>query len=181
MSNESNLYSSLSVLAAARATSAAPTYFKSINLTLHNGDTRTYVDGGVNTNSATLEAYRFIKQLDPHDEYRWEMLSIGTASAKLPEISDGGLATGLINGLVDNLYNNSEKDTVNFAGYLMQHDYKDRHSFMRIDMTPDKKIPMDSVDDKTMNQLLDLAQTQYEQKNSRFNAVVKHLIFSNKN
>ena len=92
-------------------------------------------------NSATLEAYRFIKKLDPYNHYCGEMLSIGTVSAKLPEISDDDLATGLTHGLIDNLYNHSEKDTVNFASYLMQHDDKGRQLFMRIVMRPEKKHP----------------------------------------
>ena len=110
-------------------------------LTFHNGETCTYVNGGVNVNSATLEAYRFIKKLDPYNHYCGEMLSIGRASAKLLEILAGGLVTGLFNDLIDSLYNSFKKDTVNFASYLMQHDDKGRQLFMRIVMRPEKKYP----------------------------------------
>ena len=68
-------HSSLLCKEAARATSAAPTYFEPANLEWAS-ESRTLIDGGVFINSPSVSAYAEARKLFPDDEIA--MLSIGT-------------------------------------------------------------------------------------------------------
>ena len=61
-----------------RATSAAPSYFKSIKLE-KDDDNAEYIDGGFGANNPAEEAYRSVKQLSSNNDYAVKTLvSIGT-------------------------------------------------------------------------------------------------------
>ena len=83
----------------ARATSAAPTYFKSVKLIENNDDEYKYIDGGWGCNNPTEEVYRSIKQLNDNDSNAISMIvSIGTGEVEVDE------GRKLLNRLTSKLY-----------------------------------------------------------------------------
>lgn len=83
---------------AARATSAAPTYFEPALLTI-NGQQKALVDGGIFINSPAVSAYAEAKKIFP-DEKEFFVLSLGTGELirKIPfsEAKDWGKAEWLV-------------------------------------------------------------------------------------
>ena len=85
---------------AARATSAAPTYFPALLVTPLNrkDDLHYLIDGGVAANNPSLLAYLEAKKLYP-DASHYHILSLGTASKKfslsIDQISHGGVVSWL--------------------------------------------------------------------------------------
>lgn len=84
---------------AARATSAAPTFFKPAYLYDREEKTmQTLIDGGVVANNPSLYAYRHAKELYP-DAKRFHILSLSTASSDFT-FTVSGAGTGVI-GWID--------------------------------------------------------------------------------
>ncbi len=83
--------------AAARATSAAPTYFTPLTITPIDQDQDTYclIDGGIAVNNPALVAYIEAKKLFP-DAAHYHILSLGTASTKFSLKKDQYVGGGMI-------------------------------------------------------------------------------------
>lgn len=89
---------------AARATSAAPTYYEPAQVDV-NGSTRSLVDGGVFINNPALSAYLEAKKLYPEDDIK--ILSLGTGEQNPPipyqSAKDWGKA-GWLNPLISCIF-----------------------------------------------------------------------------
>lgn len=85
---------------AARATSAAPTYFSPLTISPINDQRRSYclIDGGVVANNPSLIAYIHAKRLYPEAE-RYHLLSLGTASKKFSLGKENMVRGGMIGWL----------------------------------------------------------------------------------
>lgn len=71
----------------ARATSAAPTYFKAVKLK-EDDEKFEFIDGGFGANNPSLEAYRSVKQLSKNDsEAVSTLISIGTGKSLEAEVN----------------------------------------------------------------------------------------------
>lgn len=79
----------------ARATSAAPTYFKPARITNLAGESFALIDGGVYANNPAMCAYAAATRLYPlADEY--QILSLGTGELKVPFLYDDAVNWGLV-------------------------------------------------------------------------------------
>jgi predicted acylesterase/phospholipase RssA len=85
---------------AARATSAAPTYFSPLILSPLNDQDRTYcfIDGGVAANNPALLAYLEAKKIYPNAS-KYHILSLGTASKKFSLSTEQEVRGGVIGWL----------------------------------------------------------------------------------
>lgn len=89
---------------AARATSAAPTYFEPASLILE-GETRALIDGGVFINSPSVSAYAEALKLFPDEEIR--LVSVGTGELVSPiprERAAGWGSAGWVLPLLDCMF-----------------------------------------------------------------------------
>ncbi|MEO0391830.1 MAG: patatin-like phospholipase family protein [Pseudomonadota bacterium] len=84
---------------AARATSAAPTKFKPVEVDMGNGRTRSLIDGGVFANMPAIEANTVAKVLANGRQV--EMLSIGTGAQRFSMTSDKVASTGALGWAID--------------------------------------------------------------------------------
>lgn len=126
---------------ACRATSAAPTFFASLN---YEGNL--LVDGGITANNPSLYAYLEAKKLYP-DCKKFHILSIGTAS-QIHRTEDE--TAGLVNWIdqVSPMYMTAQKQTVAYA--MERFDDVD---YVRIDREFDEPVKMDDTRDSTMQKL----------------------------
>lgn len=85
---------------AARATSAAPTYFSPLTISPIGEESTSYclIDGGVVANNPSLIAYIHAKKLYPEAE-RYHLLSLGTASKKFTLGKENMVRGGMIGWL----------------------------------------------------------------------------------
>ena len=154
---------------AARASSAAPTYFSPVSLIdRETGENLTLVDGGLCANNPILLAYSKARELYPNaDEFR--ALSISTCSLSSsfdPSSSSGGLATW-----VSSLWKSYASGTTELAD-IVADSIKDL-KYLRIwDNVVKKKYSMDDYSDEAMNTLLEAAEELYKNKEAQINEFI---------
>ena len=78
------------IVEAARATSAAPTFFEPVKITFSNGTTSTFIDGGVGFNNPAWQAVEEAHQIWPGREIGL-LLSVGTGSSAPPQFRQNWL------------------------------------------------------------------------------------------
>lgn len=143
---------------AARATSAAPTYFSPVPI----GKEPLYlVDGGVVANNPVLYAYKEAKKLYP-DAKRFHILSISTASSDF-SISVERSNAGVVGWLdpakgtpIYRLYASSQMQTSNEIASALE----DLH-YVRVDGTLDQKVRLDETDPQVLTMLVERANQIY--------------------
>lgn len=150
---------------AARATSAAPTYFSPIE---YAGDL--LVDGGVIANNPALYAYFEAKMLYP-DCQKFHMLSVSTGGAHHTMALDS--AKGLMNWAeqVSPLYSNAQKRTTDHVmERLMDVDY------IRIDDPLPEPVKMDETNPVTLQYIKSQAQLTADKNRHVLEDFAKKLI-----
>ena len=158
---------------AARASSAAPTYFSPITLVDRTDDTtHTLVDGGLCANNPVLMAYSKARQLYPNaDEFRLISLSTCSLSASFdPSASSGGVATW-----ISSLWKSYASGTMELADDIAN-SIKDL-KYLRIwDDVVEKKFGLDDYSDESMETLLKSAEKLYTIKEDMINEYIDDLV-----
>ncbi|MEN8236242.1 MAG: patatin-like phospholipase family protein [Pseudomonadota bacterium] len=102
------------ICGAARATSAAPTYFPAARIQNQLGEDYTLVDGGIYANNPTLLALKLAKQLYPQAK-QYQVISLGTGACinrgAYSNLSDAGLigwGTNIAGTLMSNMLHYTE-------------------------------------------------------------------------
>lgn len=133
---------------AARATSAAPTYFAPYCREPH-----TWIDGGIYMNNPSLVAYRRARQLWPNEEY--EIVSIGTGRKVR------GMKPPRVPWLwVDNIIKIGMSGSADKDEYVVRN--FDDVRFTRVNFTYPRNIDIDDTRPSTQRILLDAARREAE-------------------
>lgn len=134
---------------AARATSAAPTYFEPARIPV-NGEKRALVDGGVFINSPSVSAYAEAKRIFP-DETEFLLLSLGTGELTkridYHEAKDWGKAGWLV-PLLGCVFDG----VADAADYQMKLLLGDQYVRMQVSLTRASDV-MDDASDKNIKDL----------------------------
>ena len=152
------------VRTAARATSAAPTYFSPT--TLFDPDKRepvSLIDGGVVANNPVLYAYREAKRLYP-DAKRFHVLSLSTASAPY-RLDPGRTGSGVISWLdpakgapIYRIYASSQMNTSNdIASAIGDLEY------IRVHGDLGRKVKLDETDPLILSEMIKTAHRIYQE------------------
>lgn len=148
----------LAMRIAARATSAAPTYFPSIQVDdPDRGHQRILIDGGVAANNPVLYAYREAKRLYP-DAKRFHVLSLGTGSSSVRSESEKALAG--VMGWMDpakgtplhRVYASSQMHTAHELASVIAD-----LVYVRIDGDIGEKVKLDETDPVVLGRLISTA------------------------
>lgn len=148
----------------ARATSAAPTYFKPYKLRTKEG-VITLIDGGVGINNPSLLGILLAKNIYPKSKILLVSLSTKTNRSKTKFKSSGvfgggalSLAKGVPNlgGIIDNLMNVPENTAEQVSKALLE---AEGSIYIRIqaDLSKENKIRMDDGSKKTLDKLEKIA------------------------
>ena len=126
-----NLY----VKDAARATSAAPTYFKPLDLKLSSGADLTLVDGGITANNPGLIGLMEAKKLWPNAS-RYVIVSLSTGkSVEVPKVKSNGIFAGgvvhVLQPTINGMFEGQSQISNDVLKTLMKSG--DEKSFFRID------------------------------------------------
>ena len=161
----SSKYSKITCASAARATSAAPTFFEPAELAW-GGSTRLLIDGAIFINSPAVSAYAEACELYPGDAIK--LLSLGTgevtesvdANATASE-SNARIVMTLLDSIFDGVAKAADKQMISFL--------KDR--YLRIQTRLD--LASDDIDDASKNNIEALklsAKAMIEEHNSSLEA-----------
>ena len=158
---------------AARASSAAPTFFSPITLIdRETTETITLVDGGLYANNPILAAYNEARKLYPNaDEFRVISLSTCAVSSSF-NASEAG---GGISAWISSLWKSYASGTMEFADSLAQN-IKDL-KYLRIwDNVVKKKFSLDDYSDEALTTLLNAAETLYQNKKDEIESFLEDLV-----
>ncbi|MBQ2259027.1 MAG: patatin-like phospholipase family protein, partial [Spirochaetales bacterium] len=158
---------------AARASSAAPTFFSPITLIdRETTETITLVDGGLYANNPILAAYNEARKLYPNaDEFRVISLSTCAVSSSF-NASEAG---GGISAWISSLWKSYASGTMEFADSLAQN-IKDL-KYLRIwDNVVKKKFSLDDYSDEAVTTLLNAAETLYQNKKDEIERFLEDLV-----
>jgi patatin-like phospholipase/acyl hydrolase len=153
---------SVAVKTAARATSAAPTFFSPTSIIdVATGKPISLIDGGVVANNPVLFAYKEAKKLYP-DAEKFHVLSIGTASTSY-KIDSFWAGSGVIGWLdpakgtpIYRLYASSQMKTASeIASSIGDMNY------LRIHKELDKRVRLDETDPLILAQMIENANSTY--------------------
>lgn len=156
---------------AARATSAAPTYFEPASLGL-DGERRALIDGGVFVNSPAVSAYAEAIKHFPGDEI--SVLSLGSGELIRPialeEARDWG-KVGWVLPLLDCMFDGVSKAT----DYQMRLFLGSRYQRLQIDLD----FASDDMDDASRGNILNLERTAgqlIDANSARLKAIAEELV-----
>ncbi len=162
---------------AARATSAAPTYFSPT--TIYDPDQKrsiSLIDGGVVANNPVLYAYKEAKRLYP-DAKRFHVLSLSTSSApyKLnPERTGNGVMSWLDpakGAPIYKIYASSQMNTSNeIAAAIGDLEY------VRIHGDLERKIKLDDTDPEVLNHMIQAAEKIYQSHEQEIHRFCTHMV-----
>ena len=161
---------------AARATSAAPTYFEPFRL--ETDDKFTYyslVDGGVFANNPAMCAYAEVSRMGHHDLF---FVSLGTGemsaqSIDHEEAKDFGVVEW-IKPLID-IMMDGNSDTVAYQmGQLLEGSGNSEHFRLQASLNKDN-ADMDNVKDENIRQLKIAARNLMNEQSKDLNRIIKHL------
>jgi len=163
-------FKNLEMRFAARATSAAPTYFEPANIKL-NGQSQAVIDGGVFVNNPALSAYAEARRLWPEEDLY--VLSLGTGkhlrSISYSEAKGWGLAQWAL-PLLSCIFDGSSKAVDYQLRQLLPHDY---HR-LQIELT----IASDDMDNTTKGNIHNLhieADRLLESQSAPMEAIIARL------
>lgn len=154
---------------AARATSAAPTYFPPFSYESH-----ILVDGGVIANNPAMFAYAEAKKMWPESK-KITIISISTGSAK--HNIDVNPTSGLLSWAehIIPLYSTAQKRSVDFLlNGLPNTDY------IRLDQRLAEKINMDETDPEVLKKLVEYGEELCNEKNEELSSLADRLSEANK-
>ena len=148
------------VRSAARATSAAPTYFPAAQVKNRQGKSYSFIDGGVYANNPSAIGVRHVQKLYPHAK-KIVVLSLGTgeqiADRTMTRLNSSG-KLGWATEVTDHLMKNAAKVVQETLQAQIQQD--PRIEYIRIQATlANSETGMDNVSDQNIQSLLDAAQT----------------------
>jgi len=149
---------------AARATSAAPTYFSpAFYYDEKSGENIPLIDGGVVANNPVLYAYKEAKRLYPDTE-KFHILSLGTGRASNQnniDTTNGGVFSWFdpVKGTpLHQLYASSQMNTSDEIANVLPD-----VSYLRIHKDYGKKIKLDETDPKILNLMTSYADTLFDE------------------
>jgi patatin-like phospholipase/acyl hydrolase len=170
---------------AARATSAAPTYFAPFEIKDHDsGQRRSFVDGGIIANNPTLAAYAEARKLYP-DCTLFHIISLSTATIefKLDSLDLGGGVIGWIDPAkgapMQKIYAASQMQLVDqIASQLPDVTY----TRLNLNISADDRIKMDDTSfqsiDKLKNYGISIFNNQQEEIEKYLNLLTERTDFS---
>ncbi len=166
------------VRTAARATSAAPTYFAPT--TVYDEELKhqiSLIDGGVIANNPVLYAYREAKKLYP-DAKRFHILSLSTGGVAPPKIEAGKGINGMIGWLdpakgtpIYRIYANSQMQTADEIAFAI-----DDLEYIRVDGTLEHKVKLDETDPLILSKMIAWANEIYRENRVKIEAFCKPLV-----
>jgi predicted acylesterase/phospholipase RssA len=164
---------------AARATSAAPTYFSPHITRSLRSDSREYclIDGGVAANNPALLAYFEAKKLFPKAK-RFHIVSLGTASRRFSLAADDTLKGGVIGwmdpskgGPLYNVLRSSQDALINYTLNMLE-----EVQYYRFDGSPGTKhLKLDDASKEHIVLLQKLAGTIISENSDRLQAICRIL------
>lgn len=174
------MHGSVKIWEAARATSAAPTFFEPVQLQIGNEE-RNLIDGGIFINSPAVSAYAEAKRIFP-DEKDFFVLSLGTGTftkrLEYEAAKDWG-KFGWSFHLLDCIFDGVQ----DAADYQMNKFFDQTHNYFRLtgDLSGDNDR-MDNVNKRNIKSLQDVAKGIIESDNfGRCLMRLKQLIASSDN
>jgi patatin-like phospholipase/acyl hydrolase len=159
---------------AARATSAAPTFFPAFNFEYKEKEPRVLIDGGVFINNPTLNLLLRARKIYPHIKQQSQLLvSLGTGEFspyKKPLKWSGKLGwAGSIFGVTSMATSSEAHDqTNNLLEYLdprVLHDEQEyEQRYYRFQKPFEKDVPMDGISNKQITRLVQLGNELVKEK-----------------
>lgn len=152
---ENNFWQDRTYIEAAVATSAAPTYFKPLDLNVGYGIKRCLIDGGLGMNNPALSAYIEATKLYPKAK-KINVLSIGTGPSEKSHMYKEAKKWGIING-ASKLFDitlTSMSDTVCYQLEKLYSNENIEGEFLRLQ--PYKYYASGKMDDASKKNLQDL-------------------------
>lgn len=159
------------VRTAARATSAAPTYFAPTTIAdPEHGTNLSLIDGGVVANNPVLYAYKEAKRLYP-DAKRFHVLSISTAGAAYkinPDHAGGGVIGWLDPARGTPIYRLYASSQMRTSGEIAS--AIGDMEYVRIHGDLERRVKLDETDPLILAELIDAAQRIYRGQQAQIKA-----------
>ncbi|MBP9693071.1 MAG: patatin-like phospholipase family protein, partial [Alphaproteobacteria bacterium] len=159
---------------AARATSAAPTYFPAVKVLSEAGEERIFIDGGVTANNPTLLAYLEAQKLHPKDRFYVVSLGCGMMPLFTPQNREGGGLLQWAGDIFPVVSNSSNFMTENLMSTSTQ---LRKDGYMRIQFDLAEKVKeMDSTDKQNIQYLKGYAKRAIDNKNHKIHQIKTFLL-----
>lgn len=163
---------------AVRATSAASTYFKPLQMIMEDGTEKSLVDGGFSINNPSISAYIEVLKLFPNAK-KINILSISTGPDERSYPYKKARKWGVLNGAnkLFNLVLTSMSDATQYQISKLYADEKINGEFLRIDpKTYDAKSKMDLASKKNLGLLKEAGQRSADEYKDQIDEFLKKTI-----
>ncbi|CAG8813881.1 7715_t:CDS:1, partial [Racocetra fulgida] len=168
---DSSDYTDYAIADVVRASTAAPTYFPAKKI-LENKRPNNYIDGGVFMNNPVFKVYLKAKQAEdkPDENVEYVVCSLGTGIYKgetfnsLAEKGELKWAAPLISLMMDASSELAENNFSEFVNPTNKEKIIKDATYYRIQATLKKEIPLDAVDDQSMEYLKEAAKEAIAKK-----------------
>lgn len=172
---------------AARATSAAPTFFPAANFPTKppKPNLPLFVDGGVYINNPALALLIQAKDLHPNDEEKFLLISLGTGNLKVSRANfhDAGAIKWLGGGALLEVMMNGSSETIHRQ--VQELESGDSTSglkipslnlYQRYQKEFTENIAMDDINPETITKLVNLGEALVNEKKNELNELCKALL-----